>query len=520
MKCKRCLTKIDETEIYCEDCKQKIKQENQLNQLIDENLELNELEKTKEIEVLHPLNEESFVSPKIKEELKDIVKIDEIEEKNNNKKIIIIISVILSLIISVLLYLLIFKNNNKEIEEEKINYKSVLNDYGNLLKKTVVDYIEINNEVPSWNILNKNTNYKKHKIICNIHHIYEDGSIYLNGCKIDGKDIKYSFGNKKQQEKGKEINIYINETENNSFVYNEEKSDNLVGTITCKTKDCQFIDAYENYALIKELDEFYLYNYIRNDITFGPFDISNIGNHMLVYDNVLYGILYNKNNKQNIYSIKTDKTFNDINGNLFFIDNNFDPKLMYKYGYVIFETDKGMNFVSLNTGKVNYTISETINNFIESKDNKFVYITTLNSINSKKIIYNSNGKKLFDGKEFNSFNVYDNKIIVHDDYKFFVYDLNLKLLLTSKAYENILNFYDDVFVVINNSNIEIVDIDDNSVIKFDFKWDDNYIFDSNLSTFNKIDQDFEITIVIKDTIENINYNLIYNSRTKNIKILK
>ena len=520
MKCKRCFGEIDQTEIYCENCKQKIKQENKLNELINENIELNKLERTKEIEILKPLNEEKFISPKIKEELKDIVKIDEIEDQTKNKKVIIIISIIFSLIVSALICLLFLKNNNKEIEDVKLNYKSILNEYGNLLKKTIVDYIEINDEVPSWNILSENTNYKKHTIICNIHDIYEDGSIYLNGCKIDGKDIKYSFGNQKQQIKGKEINIYKNETEENTFIYNEEVSDILVGTLTCKTEDCEFISAYEDYVLIKELDDFYLYNYIKNDITFGPFDISDVGNDMLVYENILYGILYKKDNKQNIYSIKTDKSFDNINGNLLLLGDNFDPKLMYKYGYAIFETDKGNTFISLNTGNISYTISEKINNFIESNDNKIVYIMALNSMNSKKIIYNSNGKKLFDGKEYNSFKVYDDKIMVHDDYTFFVYDLNLKLLLTSKTYENILSTYENIVVVINNSYLEIVDMDENSIIKFDFKWDDNYIFANDLSTFKKMDQDFEITIIIKDTVDGINYNLLYNSKTKNIKIIK
>ena len=67
MECKNCLKKIEDTEIYCEDCKQKFEQENQLNELIDKNKELNHLEKTKEIDVLKPLNEEIFVSSNLKE---------------------------------------------------------------------------------------------------------------------------------------------------------------------------------------------------------------------------------------------------------------------------------------------------------------------------------------------------------------------------------------------------------------------------------------------------------------------
>ena len=519
MECKNCLTKIEDTEIYCEDCKQKFEQENQLNELIDENKELNHLEKTKEIDVLKPLNEEIFVPSNLKEELKEIVKIDEIEKENNLKKTIIIISIIFALIVSIFICFLFFKNNNNKSEEEKINYKSILNEYGNLLKKTAIDHVQTTDEIPSWDIINKKINYKDHKIKCNVHDIYEDGSIYLNECKIDGNNIKYSYGNKKQIIKGKEINIYENVTETNLIIYNDKESDILLGTLTCQSENCELINAYEKYALIKELDKFYLYNYIENNMIFGPFNMSDTENGMLVYENVLYGILYNEDSKQNIYSVKTDKSFSNIKGSLL-LDDNLNSRLIYKYGYAIFETDKGNDFVSLNTGNTNYIISQKIKHFIESKDNKIVYIATSNSSNSKEIIYNSNGKKLFDGKEFNSFKIYGDQILVYNDYNFFIYDLNLKLVRTSKDYERIFSCYDDLFIVIDDSNLKIVDTNDNSITNFDFKWDDNYMFDSSLSTFTRIDQDFEISIVINDILKDDNYYLTYNSNTKNIKITK
>jgi len=520
MKCKKCLNEIDENEIYCDSCKKNLKQEIELNKLIDDNLELNKLEITKEIEILHPLNDEDFNSIQTQEELNNIVKINEIEKKDK-KKIIIISIVFISLIVSILLlFLLLFQNKSNEIEVEEIDYKSILNEYGILLEKTIKEYSQINNEIPSWDALKGTIDYRKHNIICNIHDVYEDGSIYLNECEIDNNSIEYSYGNKKNKKKVKEIEIYKNIMEDTSFVYSDKQSDILVGRITCQTENCEFIKAYEEYALIKDLEQYYLYNYINNTITIGPFDIDDIENNIFSYENILYGMLYNINNKQKIYSIKTDKSFDKINGTLLTLSNTFEPKLMFKYGYVMFKEDENYEFVSLNTGKVAYTISESINSFIESKENKIVYITTYNFLNSKITIYNSNGKKLFDGKEYDSFRLYNDKIIIHNDYNFFVYDLNLKLLLNSRNYENILNYYEDMFLVINDGYLQVVNISDNVVIDFDFKWDVNYIFDNAVSSFEKKDKDFIITIVIKDSIENINYNLIYNSKTKNIKITK
>lgn len=516
MKCKRCLKEIEETENYCEECK---KAENQFNQLVEENIELNKLEITKEVEELHQLNDDNFELVEIKDELKDIVKIDDEEEKNNIKKIIIIIASIFSVVVSILVCLLFFKNDSKEVEEEKINYKKVLNEYGKFLEGYILDYITENDVVPTWDILIQSIDYSNYKIVCNVHEIYEDGSIYLNECEIDNDDIKYSFGIWKQP-KGKEINIYKNTDQNNFFIYTEEESDTLAGSLICKTDSCEFISAYEEYALIKENDAHYLYNYLNNDIVFGPFNLIDEEKNILAYENILYGILYNENNKQNIYSIKTDKSSDNIDGNLLIEGYSFNPKLMYKYGYAMFETNKGTSFISLNTGKVSYTISDGIYNFMESNDNKIVYITTLNSSNSKKIIYNSNGKKLFNGKEYNDFKIYNDEIIIYDDNKFYKYDLNLKLSLTSKNYDKILNLYEDIFVVINDGYLELVDINDNILVNFDFEWDVNYSFDSDFSNFKKIDQGFEVTIMVKDTIEDINYNLIYNSPTKNIKIIK
>ena len=407
MKCKKCLKEIDEVEIYCEECKQKLEQETQLNELIDENIELNKLEITKEIEILDELKEENFKSLDIKEELKDIVKIDEFEKKESSKKIIIIGTVLFCLILMSIIICLLLFNKSSSNEEEKINYKEALNEYGNLLKETITDYIKTGEDIPSWNVINKNLKYNKYKIICNIHEIYDDGKIYLNECKIDGQNIKYSYGKKQTQIKGKEIKIYKTITEINSFVYSEEESDNLVGTLICETEDCELVSAYETYAIIKENDKYYLYNYIKNKILSGPFDISDIENNILVYENNLYGILYNEINKQKIYSIKTDKSSDYIEGNLVLLGANYDPKLMYKYGYAIFETDEGFNFVNLNTGKTSYTIPDDIKYFIESKDNKIVYIATSNNINQKLTIYNNNGKKLFEGKEYNSIKLYD-----------------------------------------------------------------------------------------------------------------
>ena len=52
MECKKCGKGISEFEIYCDDCKEILKKEKELDKLIIENKELNKLEITKEVETL------------------------------------------------------------------------------------------------------------------------------------------------------------------------------------------------------------------------------------------------------------------------------------------------------------------------------------------------------------------------------------------------------------------------------------------------------------------------------------
>ena len=70
MECKKCGKAIEEYELYCDDCKELLKKEKELDKLIIENKELNKLEITKEIETLQNFkddNKEDSLS--LKEEL-------------------------------------------------------------------------------------------------------------------------------------------------------------------------------------------------------------------------------------------------------------------------------------------------------------------------------------------------------------------------------------------------------------------------------------------------------------------
>lgn len=504
MRCKNCNKEISEFEIFCEDCKNEMKKISskkdvkELENLIDEHKNINDLESTKELVNLNTLVEDELKKENTIEELfkdenikKDLDTSISDEIKHNNKKnLIIITSIVAFLVLTIVLVLVFFKTPEKSIEEEKIiiDYEKVIKEYGEDIEKIVGDYINQNEEVPTWQQVSELITYKKYNVVCEVHNIYSDGSIYLNSCKVDNKKIKYSYGEEKEETKeGKKIEIYklfYGEEYYGYLNYNDNGS-SLVGTVTCKTEACEYVNAYDKYVLIKEEGLHYLYNYENNSMEFGPFDVNKeytYSYNMLSNNNQLYGILYNEDNKNNIYNVNTGKTLKNIKGTLVVGELYFDTSIIYKYNYVVFNNNGKNEFINLKTGNVSYTINEKLGTFTEDKNNKIVYITSYTTDYNKFKIYNSNGKLLFDGKEFTKFLVGSNSLFVATENTFKVYDNSLKLKTTSKSYDEILGLYEDFVVVTKNSDLKILSIEDVELATFEGVWDnEKYIFHSVLS---------------------------------------
>lgn len=511
MVCKKCNKEIDELEVYCEECK--LKQQKELEQLQEENKKLNKLENTKEVITLEKLNEEKTDDDTIKEELKDIVKIDEDEIKIDNDKniILIVLSVIIILLIFVTIYIVLIskkEESKEEIEQPFVDYREILNNYGKKVEEVVFKYLKENKEVPSWGTVNNDVDFDEHEIFCNIQYIYEDGNIYLDECIVDKVSISYSYGIKQDQEKkGMEINIYKKDGENVNYSSEKTNESILVGTINCLKETCEYVTAFDKYTLINENEKLYIYNYENNTIEFGPFEYNDY--NIISYENILYGILYTDNSIKNIYNINTKKTLKNITGDLLETKDSFDPKVMYKYGYIIFnDNNNNNNFINLKTGNISYTINGLINSFIEDLDENLVYITTYNPNNSKIIIYNSNGKKLFDGKEFEDIKLLSNKIVLLNNNKFYVYNKKLNLDSISKEYEQILEIYDDIAVVVDSGYLGIVNLNDELINAFDLKWDDNYVFNSELSGWKTENDKYGIYLSLENAGNKFKYYYI------------
>lgn len=535
MTCNRCGKVIEETEIFCRDCKKHLnkfsskKSVEELEELIEEHKTLTDLENTKELVNLDKLVEEEMKESlenktqifKIDEESKntenvveDLFLLDDepiINSKKNNKKLIIIFSIVFILCFIIAILLFIFLGKEKE-EPEKINidYSKVINTYGDKITDIVKEYLEKFDDIPTWQFIIDKLDYDRYEVKCSIHNIYKDGSIYLSACTIDNKKTKVEYGNEQEEIKeGKKIEIYKQEKDGILIYSDKNVNSNLIGTITCKTEDCRFAKAFDKYVLIEEENYYYLYDYTTSLLVFGPFELRDEID-ILDYNNTLYGILYKEENKNNIYNVITGKILKNVKGTLLYEEMNLNPKIMYKYNYVIFNNNGVNEFVNLKTGNVSYKIKETISSFIEKE--KIVYITAYTSLPSSFKIYNSNGKELFEGKYYNKFIVGNSNLSVSTKTTFKVYDMDLNLKMVSKEYDEILGLYDNYVVALKENDLLLLNNEDELLDKIEGIWVSDYSFDYMASG----PKEKGVELLIEDYKTNKIIRYFYDFNTKKI----
>lgn len=520
MRCKNCGKSIEDNKTFCTECKRVMKkissrkEVSELEQLIEDQKKLNELENTKELVELSSLVEnveEKYDSEENTNIIDSQVVIEtreekhkDIKKKNKIKMMIVIISIVILVLIVLILYIVVFRNKENINSVEEINYERVLDQYGKVVEEETKSFVSENSETPTWQYVVEKLNYKKYDVVCEIHNIYSDGSIYLNECKVNSKEIEFSYGEEKEEVKeGKKISIYRKDLGNGYYSYFETKeSDTIqVGSITCKTEECRFMTAYSKYALILEDSKYYLYNYESGLMEFGPFILNSEYEYqinLLSYKDKLYGVYYVEDNKANIYNVTTGKTITNVKGDILASDFYLNSNIMYKYNYVILKDNNKNNFVNLKTGNISFSIPDNLARFIEG--NNIVYITTYTNDIARFKIYNSNGKQLFNGKEYSLINVFDGYLIVSDGKTFSVYDSKLNKKTSSKSYDEVMALYEDFIVVNSNNHLSIVDIDDKELATFEDEWDSSkYVFYSALSGWNTNNGKYGIYLVVENT---------------------
>lgn len=559
MRCKNCNKIIDEYEIFCDDCKKELKKSatrsdiKELERLIsdsninrlDDTIELNDLSSLTQNENLSTLENTRVVDTTISDDKTEDVKVTR-EEKNEDilntdnenseskmtreeknltniaikkaksKKVIIIITIITALLVALFIFLILNRTPESDKRVEVLDYEKIINNYGEKVSSIVTDYKDKNSLVPTWEEVLELLEYDKYNVECEIHYIYQDGTIYLNSCEVNDKKVRYSYGKEQDEQKnGKKIEIYKDYNG-----YNSESNGTFVSSITCNSDDCEFVTALDKYVIVTESGSYYLYNYDNDTLEFGPFDLDqNYYNNFIMHDGILYGIYYSESNTHNIYSIKASKVFKNISGEL-----ESDYNLMLKYGYVVFKLNNSHNFINMKTGNISYKIENNIGKFIEDKKNNIVYITSyLNNINKFKL-YNSNGKLLFDGEEFSNVSLYDEGLMVSNDKSFKLYDSKLNLKIKSKDYELLLGIYDKFIVVLDNQSLNLVNINDKLITVLFDKYDKySFNFLRELSGYETIDNNKILYILLENksipTSEDGHIiKISYNLKTEEVKL--
>lgn len=441
------------------------------------------------------------------EKTKDLSSLDDIfkdtknvtfEEKGPNKILIAIIIILLVIVVGgIILYFIFEKREDVPIETDETDYKEIINNYGISVEKNVKAYIKQNNELPAWNNASEITGFDSYEIVCDVHNIYNDGSIYLNSCSIDGNKIEYTYGIEKEETKeGKKISVYkVSKDDNYTYLENEVDDSLKVGEVTCKTDSCDYVIAFDKYVFIYEEDSYYIYNYENDSKEFGPFNISDDYIENIISDgNKLYGVYYKDQGVNYIYNVNTSKLLKNINGVF-----NTEAKLLCKYNYVVFVDLEANNFVNLKTGNVSYTIKEAITDYVEDKKNGILYMLVTDDDYDGFKIYNSNGKKLFSGNTFTIFKLLNDYLIVSNNYQYKVYDYNLNIKTISKTYDMIFDIYDNYVVVLEDNHLKIIDLDENELVTYEDEW--NYIdyeFNSDLSGLDTYNNNYGLYIVVED----------------------
>jgi len=324
----------------------------------------------------------------------------------------------------------------------------------------------------------------------------------------------FSFNNYKSAPGN--IAVYKDKKNNggNSYSNKKKKGNRLINVVNCKNKNCEYIRAYDKYLVTREGDEIFVYDYKKNKLVFGPVKliqgIDPIGNNILGYKNTLYGIFYEKDGKYNIHNIKTENTISNINGVPRETIENFDPRIIYKYGYIPIIKNDTTEFINLNTGKVTYSI-KFVDKFYEDEKNNIIYIKSYKNLDYDKfVIYDTNGNLLLNGIEFTTINLIDSNLILGNSKNFKIYDSELNLKFTSKDYNNVLYIYNDFILVINNNHLEIVDMNDKVLATFKDEWNSqDYIINFKATGWDTKDDKYGIYITVRDEGSETNYGREY-----------
>ena len=418
-------------------------------------------------------------------------------KKENHKKskfskkhkiIIIITSCIIGILIIGIIIFLLFENKNddnnrntKKVDADtKMSlkeFKAIVDAYGDAVKAASDNYISLNNgKIPEFKEIKDSVIFDKHKVDCSTNKINYDGSVYLKGCKVDGKSIldEYAYGEEKNQPSKSGDKIYLYKKENiqdgndkntgivyrnkTYFVFNDVNNTDgftLLDTYECETKECKGYDySDKNNKIIIFDGNYYLYDI--NSKNKQEINIEKIEYNDISYvenSKKVYGISLRKKGKNYdtgvaFFSIESNNTITDYKyGQLYALDS---------VGYVLASSNTGTDLINYINGNVEKTIAGLASiNEIYINGVAYYYASVVSEgPNYASVVLNNNLDRIVSFDDYNGVFNTDATITVqkNNDKHFYIYDLNGNLIRTSNEYKQVLKIVKDFVIVLTNDD--------------------------------------------------------------------
>ena len=289
MEDKNDIEKIEEQIKQLKNDSEEVKEE-KLDDIIQEEVEVdnNDDEITKKIDNIDEIEEKedneeikeeiTDIKDEEKEEVKEEIKEESDEEDSGQKKkgskkklIIIISSIVLLLIILGIILLLLLSPSKKKSGKEDVSYtkseqKEILQKFGDAVKGIIAVYSEKKEVLLDYEDAVKLVDFD-YKVICDEHEIYEDGSLYLNKCKINNYKTTLSYGKKQEKKEMKisedAIKVYVSKNTKKATLKEPSNKDdyNIYGV--------EIKEAFSDLMLLGEKSEIIYYTTNTNNIYTG-----------------------------------------------------------------------------------------------------------------------------------------------------------------------------------------------------------------------------------------------------------
>lgn len=196
-------------------------------------------------------NEDEMSNTFVDEKLK-------LPKQKMKKEVKIIIGLVICLVVLSGLAIGIFMITHKEkekpiVEEKELTEKQkekIINSYGKKLETVISEELEENSVLLEYDEAIKLVKTKE-KIKCHEHEIYEDGSLYLNKCSINGIMTKYSYGELKEVLNNK-LKVYVETSSGKATLNKPSVSKESLYSV-------YEVDCGENYSGVYLVDDYVVY---------------------------------------------------------------------------------------------------------------------------------------------------------------------------------------------------------------------------------------------------------------------